>query len=272
MPDAGRDAPHSKQGLRTIMSPPALGSWSLDSASLQLSLDPVEPSHHLGPVAPPCGPELPHHPRERLPGNVEVNNLCVSRLFRVAVQGQHNAIREHLAVAVVGFRVEQIQHALLAHSAPPIARTRFSTISSRAASRSCHACVYRPRRNSPITSSSSCSASVASTVRIVTAVIRHTPRTDTASRARSPWPRRAGSPGTRRSALPGARARCRRRGPRRRGTRGSRGRAAALPGPGRSLRRLPLRRLFEAVIVLSQAAPTEWSPKTRRAFVLAFCG
>src|SRR3990170_6020358 len=168
MPDAGRDAPHSKQGLRTIMSPPALGSWSLDSASLQLSLDPVEPSHHLGPVAPPCGPELPHHPRERLPLNVEVNNLCVLVLFRVASQGQHDAIREHLAVGAVGFRIEQVQHALLAHSAPPIFRTRFSTISSRWARRSSRqSCPRRLRsgrssagaRNSPITSSSSCSAS-----------------------------------------------------------------------------------------------------------------
>src|SRR3990172_7824009 len=203
MPDAGRDAPHSKQGLRTIMSPPALGSWSLDSASLQLSLDPVEPSHHLGPVAPPCGPELPHHPRERLPGNVEVNNLCVSRLFRVAVQGQHNAIREHLAVAVVGFRVEQIQHALLAHSAPPIARTRLSTISSCSARCSRHSRVTIGShalgstwtRTAPPPPGTSFPASLASSARIVASVIRHTPRTDTASRARSPATRRGGSPG-----------------------------------------------------------------------------
>src|SRR3990167_768941 len=97
MPDAGRDAPHPKQGLRTIMSPPAVESWPLAPPPLLLSLDPVEPSHRLGPVAPPCGPELPHPPRERLPGNVEVNDLCVGALFRVASQGQHDAIREHLA-------------------------------------------------------------------------------------------------------------------------------------------------------------------------------
>src|SRR3972149_239841 len=118
-------------------------------------------SHHLGPVTPPGDPELPHHPRERLPTNVEMDDLCAGVLFRVAAQSQHDAIREYSTVGAGDFRVEQVQHTLLAHSAPPIARTRFSTISSLSANSSCHACVYRPRRNSPITSSSSCSASVA---------------------------------------------------------------------------------------------------------------
>src|SRR3972149_6573485 len=60
------------------------GSWPLDSTPLEFPLDPVEPSHHLGPVTPPGDPEPPHHPRERLPTNAERDDLCAGVLFRVA--------------------------------------------------------------------------------------------------------------------------------------------------------------------------------------------